>query len=69
MKQTPRFENKTSLRSYVVVLAYSRIGSLNNSKNTLIGNSPITYHIANECCYWLINSCAWICLNDGMTSR
>lgn len=40
MKQTPRFENKTSSRNYIVVLAYSRIGSLNNSKNTLIGNSP-----------------------------
>lgn len=39
MKQTSRFENKTSSRNYVVVLAYSRIGSLNNSKNTLIGNN------------------------------
>lgn len=48
MKQTSRFENKTSSRNYVVVLAYSRIGSLNNSKNTLIGNSSITYHIAKR---------------------
>lgn len=61
MKQTPRFENNTSLRSYVVVLAYSRIGSLNNSKNTLIGNSPITYHIAKQRVLLLANQ--FVCLD------
>lgn len=61
MKQTSRFENKTNSRNYVVVLAYSRIGSLNNSKNTLIGNSPITYHIANQRVLLLANQ--FVCLD------
>lgn len=61
MKQTSRFENKTSSRNYVVVLAYSRIGSLYNSKNTLIGNFPITYLIAKQRVLLLVNQ--FVCLD------